>query len=97
MPASNRLAAVILTLDKRRYAELKKVLASEYRLVSDRAPFVGDQKARFRKGAVTITADAPHLSFDMSIIYAHDKFESAMEAGQKQQALETRKRERAAF
>lgn len=93
----DRLAAAVLTLDKRRYPEIKQVLASEYRLVSDQAPFVGNQESRFRQGPVTITAAAPHMSFEMTVTYAHDSFADAMKAGQQAREQQQRSRERAAF
>lgn len=93
----DRLAAAVLTLDKRRYPDIKRVLANEYRLVSDQAPFVGNQESRFRQGPVAITAAAPHLSFEMTVTYAHDSFTEAMNSGIEARDNQQRNRERAAF
>lgn len=67
------LAAVILELPKRRYAEITSSLKSKYNLVSEEAPFVGNKSVSFREGDVTIEALAPHMNFEMEVHYMHDK------------------------
>lgn len=91
------LAAVELTLDKFRYPEIKRMLAKQYPLKSDQAPFVGNQHASFRQGTVIIDAQAPHMSFEMTVTYAHRAFNDAMKAGLKAQESARRQREESAL
>lgn len=68
------LAAANLTLGKGRYGQIVPALVGKYELISEERPFVGNRSAVLRAGDVEIRASAPHMSFDMSLIYATDDF-----------------------
>lgn len=95
--AQEKLVGVILDLPKDRYDSIKSYLKSKYQLVSDQAPFVGNQVATFSEGPVTITADAPHMSFEMSVRYIHSELQSAIKKGSQQERQQKEKSESSKF
>lgn len=67
-----RLGGVVLTLPKQRWQSVNAALAERYRLESSLEPFVGDRSAHYRGAGGRVIAEAPHLSFEMSVTYATD-------------------------
>ena len=65
----NVLVAAMLMLPKSRYADLVASLKSKYPLIDSEEPFVGNRRAEFRAGDVTVTALARHLSHNMTVFY----------------------------
>lgn len=72
------LVAVLMTLPKAgnrndppngNFKKTAKALASKYKLLEKRDPFVGDAYARFGQGKSIIELEAPHLGFNMSLRY----------------------------
>jgi hypothetical protein len=93
----DKLAGVLLTLDKKRYEAVFDALAAKYKLVSQRRPFVGDRFASFRASDATVELDAPHLSFDMELRYLRTDLFTRFESQSRSEAAEKRKREAARF
>lgn len=91
------LTAAVLTLSKDRYDEVLKALRSKYALVDEQRPFVGNRSARFKAGVVEIVVDAPHLSFDMAVLYATPAFRQQMKAQQRREQDAERRRDAASF
>jgi len=87
------LAGVILYLNKNRYQDFKGMLSEQYQLISDQAPFVGNQLATFRQDDVTIEAEAPHMSFQMEIRYLHRSLIEAYNQGSQREQQEQRRQE----
>ncbi len=77
---SGHLVAVSLTVAKHRYDPIMGVLKGKYRLLNEVRPFVGNRSATLASGDVEIRVDAPHLSFDMSLMYATQAFWSQLAA-----------------
>ncbi|HID65908.1 MAG TPA: hypothetical protein EYP32_03350 [Aquificaceae bacterium] len=74
----NKLVAVIMTFPKdfRDYYwnRIFETLKNKYRLVDYRIPFVGNKFAKFVDGNSIIILEAPHLSFEISLLYATRDF-----------------------
>ncbi len=72
---NNALAGVTMSLskgndiNKEGFKKLSKTLASKYKQVEKREPFVGDCYARYVQGDSVVILNAPHMSFDMGLSY----------------------------
>lgn len=91
--ADEVLVGAILTLQKSRYRDIKDMMSEQYQMVSDEAPFVGNQLATYREDDVTIEVSAPHMSFQMEIRYFHPTLMEAHDQGVQQQKQEQQRRE----
>jgi hypothetical protein len=87
------LASVILTLHKNRYSDLRQMLANQYTLIDEQAPFVGNKKATFREDGITIEADAPHMGFRMTLSYQTEAFSRQLQQGIAKERQEKAQRE----
>ena len=94
---SNKLAAVILTMDKNRFGDIYDLLAGKYKLVKKVRPYVGNAYAKFSAPDATIEVDAPHLSFQMEVSYMTHTFVRAWEEGVKKQAQQKQSQEKSKF
>ena len=63
----DRLDAVLITLNKRRFDAVRRLLDEQYPRVSARIPHVGDAHVEWHVGDVIIELDSPHMSFDMQL------------------------------
>jgi hypothetical protein len=70
------LQGVIMTMSKSFKPTFEK-LSKKYALVSKQIPFVGDCKARFQQGGSVVVLDAPHMSFEMTLMYLTNELERA--------------------
>lgn len=68
--ARGRLEGVVLTLPKERWPAVNNALAGRYRLERSLEPFVGDRSSHYRGADGRVIAEAPHMSFEMSVTYA---------------------------
>lgn len=68
------LAAVNLKFDKNKFDEITSQLSKKYKTIKKIRPFVGNCYAKYKNDRSTITVDAPHMSFEMNVLYAHDNF-----------------------
>ena len=66
--------AIILTANKNKFQEFYDMLSDKYTLKNKTIPFVGNKNATFTDDECSIILDAPHLSFDMELIYITDNF-----------------------
>lgn len=89
----NVLMGVILMLPKHRYEDIKRYLNEKYTLVSDQAPFVGNQSVKFKQGEVFVEANAPHLSFQMEVTYVHSRLREAFNSGSAQEVEQKQQQE----
>ncbi|MBK6727091.1 MAG: hypothetical protein IPG63_07495 [Xanthomonadales bacterium] len=92
-----RLVATVVVLSKDRYEEVLKALRSKYTLLDEQRPFVGNRSARLRSGTVQIVVDAPHLSFEMSVLYTTPAFQKQLDAQQRAERESARRRDAASF
>lgn len=66
-------------------------LKSKYKLVKAQVPFVGDRYAEFVSGDSIIILNAPHMSFDMTLIYAKKSFWQAVKEAEKKEKTKKQK------
>jgi hypothetical protein len=62
------------------FKELHSRYAKKYSVVSASLPFVGDYHAEYRSGGCSITLDAPHLDFNMSVVLHSAEFAKRFKA-----------------
>lgn len=87
----NKLDAVLLTISKNNFESILSSLSSKYKVIEKHQQFVGDAYAKLRGGNINIFLQAPHLSFEMSLIYSTDDFDKKCSKRQKQK-IEDKKR-----
>lgn len=92
-----RLAAVVMDMDKDRFDEVFDMLASKYKVNVKRRPFVGDRFAEFKPKGSTIQLIAPHLSFQMQAMYLRNDFYQAVNLKNAQEAQQKRATEMSKF
>lgn len=72
----NKVTAVFLNIDRRKFDFVNASLSSKYKLIRQKKPFVGDKYADYRNGDDIVTLNSPHMSFDMELLYMQkDTFE----------------------
>ena len=67
--ASDKLAAVLMTLPKDSFQKTLSALSGKYKLVDKQVPFVGNASAKLQQGESVIEMNAPHMSFEMTVTY----------------------------
>lgn len=72
------LQVVQLTFNnKNKFDELANQLASKYKMTKKQRPHVGNRYAEFKDGNSIIYLDAPHMSFNTTLVYANNGFVKA--------------------
>ena len=89
----DRLDAVLITLNKRRFDAVRRLLDEQYPRVSARIPHVGDAHVEWRVGDVIIELDSPHMSFDMQLEYQTRRFVDQFESGMRERQESQRRQE----
>lgn len=74
-----KLVSLSANLGKYRFDALMKSMQAKYTLVNQDIPFVGDKYAQFRDGNIEIMLDAPHLGFDMTLMYIQSDYLQALQ------------------
>ncbi|EAA4084352.1 hypothetical protein DO628_20860 [Salmonella enterica subsp. salamae] len=69
-----KLTAITINLDKERFNKIHEMLAKKYKVAQKNIPFVGNKLVRYTNGDDVIELNAPHLSFEMNLLYAEKKF-----------------------
>lgn len=67
---ADKLAAVLMTLPKDSFAKTLSALSGKYKLLEKQVPFVGNASAKLQQGETIIELNAPHMSFQMTVMYA---------------------------
>lgn len=67
--ASDKLAAVLMTLPKDSFQQTLNALSKKYKRIEKQVPFVGNASAKLQQGESVIELNAPHMSFEMSLHY----------------------------
>lgn len=67
--ASDKLAAVLMTLPKDSFQKTLSALSGKYKLVDKQVPFVGNASANLQQGESVVELNAPHMSFEMTVTY----------------------------
>jgi len=96
---NDKLAVVMLTLNKNQFDNVLGYLKNKYPIQSKRIPFVGNKNVVFAipKDKVTIEMNAPHMSFDMTVMYSTDRFDKAYQRIQRREREQKTKREQSQF
>lgn len=72
------LSVVDMTFIKTKFDELYGQLNKKYKLVKKQIPFVGNKYAEYKNGKSTVKLDAPHMSFELDVIYGQNSFFKTM-------------------
>lgn len=91
------LVGVQMTMAKNDFDRVYQNLAGKYRLVSKDIPLVGNKYARFQQGDIVIEFNAPHMSFEMEVVYRTIGFEKQVETGIRQESAKKQKHEAGKF
>ncbi len=86
--------ATILTMDKDKFNDMLDVFSEKYKLVSKEIPFVGNKSVSFEDGGSIIIMNAPHLSFNMEIVYQTKKIHDALNNKSNEAKTDEKKREK---
>lgn len=89
-----RLAATLLKMGKHRFDAVFANLRGKYAVREQQIPFVGNRYVRLGAPGATIEIIAPHLSFEMDVIYQRDDFVAAHKRITQQEAQQKARRER---
>lgn len=87
------LDAASLTMRKDIFDSIITSLKAKYKLVKHQRPFVGNAYAKFVKNQVNIAVDAPHMSFEMSVIYSTESFDKRLVQMQQDEQQQKKKRQ----
>lgn len=93
----DKLAVIMMTFDKNQFDTVFGYLKSKYSLQSKRIPFVGNKSAVFVKDRNTIKITAPHMSFDMDVVYSTDTFDKSYKRIQRLERQQKNQREQSQF
>lgn len=66
---ADKLVAVVMRLPKESFKKTLSTLSGKYKLVEKEVPFVGDASATLQQGESVIDLNAPHMSFEMTVVY----------------------------
>ncbi|HHR6225367.1 TPA: hypothetical protein ACS724_003938 [Providencia alcalifaciens] len=84
---------VWLVVNKYRFDYFFDALKSKYKLIKKDIPFVGDQYAQFEKENVLIWIDAPHMGFNMDVVYMDKKYKKELDIYRNKMKQEKKNRE----
>ncbi|WP_375326633.1 hypothetical protein [Candidatus Tisiphia endosymbiont of Nemotelus uliginosus] len=86
----NIIQAIILTFNNKKFEEVYELLAEKYQPISNHFLNVTNKEAKFASNDCTIILDAPHVNFDVSLIYITNEFLTRFQAKQKVEKLVTK-------
>ena len=90
----NKLDAAVLTISKHKFDNILSSLSSKYKVIEKHKQFVGDAYAKLKGGNINIVLQAPHLSFEMSLIYSTDNFDKKLKEYTQQEQQEQKSKQR---
>lgn len=81
--ASGSMSALIMTMQKNKFEDVRAALGSKYRQVQSTIPFVGNRLVVYASRDSRIELDSPHMSFELTVTYMknelHQKFRSQLQ------------------
>lgn len=92
-----KLAGLILDMDKERSDFVFQAMSAKYKVATQQRPVVGDKYATFNTGDAVIQISAPHLSFQMVVIYLRNDVQQQFKAQSAAEAADKSKRDAAKF
>lgn len=93
----DKLAVIMMTFDKNQFNTVFGYLKKKYPISIQKIPFVGNKHVVMHKDSVKIEITAPHMSFDMDIVYSTDSFDKAYKRIQRLEKQQKNKREQSQF
>lgn len=69
-----KLTAITIDIDKERFNKINGMHSKKYKVIKKEIPFVGNKFVSYKNGDDVIELNAPHLSFEMNLLYAEKKF-----------------------
>ncbi|MBI3478770.1 MAG: hypothetical protein HY016_00185 [Nitrosomonadales bacterium] len=90
---ADKLAGVLMTLPKDSFKPTLKALSAKYKLVDSEVPFVGNASAKLKQGDSVIELDAPHLSFEMKVLYLTNGLKQAFQQQSSNERVTKEKRQ----
>ncbi|MEY0304321.1 hypothetical protein AB7W11_20680 [Providencia manganoxydans] len=90
---NDHVKGVWLVVEKHRFNYFFDALKSKYKLIKKDIPLVGNKYARFEKENVTIWIDAPHMSFNMDVVYMDKKYKKELDTYRNKMKQEKKNRE----
>lgn len=88
-----KLVCVNMTIGKYRFEEMNSQLKKKYKVTKSVIPFVGDKFVSLKDGNTIIQLDAPHMSFEMSLLYAQKSFMDSFKSGSKKKEEQKKQKE----
>ena len=82
---SNTLVVVQVIINKDYFQSYQKMLKAKYKQNKLINPYVGNRYAKYTQGNSTVTLNAPHLSFEMTLGYATNDFLKLMDSVDKKE------------
>ncbi|WP_407902040.1 hypothetical protein [Providencia rustigianii] len=89
----DHVKGVWLVVEKYRFNYFFDALKSKYKLIKKDIPFVGNKYARFEKEDVLICIDAPHMRFNMDVVYMDKKYKKELDEYRNKMKQEKKTRE----
>ncbi len=93
----NRLAGVVMAMSKYRFESVLDHLQKKYETTTVQRAIVGTQFARLKTDDGSIELNSPHMSYEMSVLYARTELTKKVEAGDKPVAAARKRQEAAQF
>ncbi|MEM8087682.1 hypothetical protein Q4R44_09125 [Morganella morganii] len=90
---NNKVKAVLLAIQKRKFDYFYNLLKGKYKLTKKEIPYVGNKYASFIKDDVIILLDAPHLSFEMDLLYIDREYDKSLKKRQKEKKENEKKQD----
>lgn len=90
---NNKVKAVLLVIQKSKFDYFYNLLKGKYKLTKKEIPYVGNKYASFIKDDVIILLDAPHLSFEMDLLYIDREYDKALKKRQKEKKENEKKQD----
>ena len=88
-----KLGGVVMLINKSRFDDLADSLQKKYTVLSSKRPRVGDAHVYMLDGNTAIDLDAPHLSFEMTLLYIEKDIKDAIENQSQQDAQQKKQAE----
>ena len=88
-----KLIAVKAMFNKQKFKSLNENLSKKYKTVEKKLNFVGNQYVKYQNDETIIELNAPHMSFDLWLIYLDKKFYKQVEQAVKQEKNQKKQKE----
>lgn len=91
---NNIIQAVIFTANNNKFEEFYELLTEKYQPINEEPTRLTNKEVLFAVNDCTIILDAPHINFDMSLIYITNEFLTRFKDKQKIEKLLTKAKDK---